>query len=101
MPTGKQLPKVHILGKTNKIVYNTSSQKIKDIFLYPFVFGIPFYMNLAQGQKSIASVLNSNGYYLNLNLNNKIFLSLIKLSAIMTYNGINVQNKLKLQKNCE
>lgn len=80
---GKQASsKINILGKTNKIVYTTSTQKIKDILLYPFIFGIPFYVSTAPGQKGSAFVLNSNGYFLNLNLSNKIFTSQIKLSQI-------------------
>lgn len=66
------------------------------MFLNPFVYGIPFFFNTQGAQKGGAFVLNSNGYYLNLNHTNKIFTTLIKLSQVISYNGINVQNKLKI-----
>lgn len=67
------------------------------MFLNPFVFGIPLYFATPKNEKSTYSlVLNSNGYYLNLNHANKIFISHIKLSSILQYNGINVQNKLEI-----
>lgn len=108
---------VSVMGKTNKIVYNTSNDKIKDVFLYPFVFGIPFVFgaapapfnppttstatNSSTAATKGAFVLNSNGNYLNLNHNNKIFTSLIKLSSITIYNGISMQNKLKISEDID
>lgn len=67
------------------------------MFLNPFVFGIPFYFQ----NPSAAYVLNSNGYYLNLNHSNKIFTTHIKLSSILQYNGINVQNKLQISQDID
>lgn len=89
--------KILKMGKTNKIVYNPPADKIKDIFLYPFVFGIPL---LAKGAKN-ALILNSNGYYLNLNHNKKIFTTNVKLSQYMMYIGVNIQNKLKIDDDAE
>lgn len=82
------------MGKTNKIVYSISG-KTSPIFLYPFVFGLPFYFGAPSPDKG-AFILNSNGKYLNLNHSNKIFTSVVKLSSTLVYNGVNVQNKLKI-----
>lgn len=65
------------------------------MFLHPFIFGIPF-ASTANGAKGDALILNSNGYYLNLNHANKIFTSNFKLSHVMSYEGINIQNKLEV-----
>jgi hypothetical protein len=66
------------------------------MLLHPFVYGIPFSSKTLTSQKgeAFAFVLNSNGYYLNLNHTNKIFSTFIKLSPVLTYNGIYIQNKL-------
>ncbi len=71
------------------------------MFLNPFVYGVPFFFNTSGSQKGGAFVLNSNGYFLNLNHNNKIFTTLIKLSQVLCYNGINIQNKLSISQNLE
>jgi hypothetical protein len=92
--------KICMLGKTNKIIYNNIVD-IKNMFLNPFVYGVPFFFSTSGSQKGGAFVLNSNGYYLNLNHNNKIFTTLIKLSQVLCYNGIHVQSKLKISQNLE
>ena len=63
----------------------------------PFVFG----SSAATNPPAVkgAFILNSNGYYLNLNHSNKIFMSLMKFSNIIAYNGINLQSKLKFDNN--
>jgi hypothetical protein len=68
------------------------------MFLNPFVYGIPFSSKTLTAQKgeAFAFVLNSNGDYINLNHTNKIFSTLIKLSQVLTYNGIYIQNKLHI-----
>lgn len=101
---------VRVIGKTNKIVYTPITQKVKDIFLYPFVYGIPFFFGVSPNppppgttaaQNKGVFILNSNGYYLNLNHTNKIFMTLMKVSPIIMYNGINIQNRLKIDKNAD
>lgn len=80
------------MGKTNKIVF-TATDNVKNIFLHPFVFGIPFVVP-GTGQKGNGFVLNTNGSYQNLNHVNKIYASNLKLSNVLAYNGINIQHKL-------
>jgi hypothetical protein len=74
--------------------------------LYPFVFGIPF-LTINPASKSLtksgkdAFILNSNGFYLNLNHNNKIFATNVKVFHYALYNGITSQNKLKISEDLE
>lgn len=81
------------MGKTNKLLFEPKFNS--QMFLHPFVFGIPF----VKGQ---VFIINSNGFYLNLSNNGKIYYTSMKLSPVsIMYTGILKQGKLKIPEDVE
>jgi hypothetical protein len=83
------------MGKTNKILFSGINTPLKNLFLHPFIFGLCF---PTQGS---AFILNTNGNYIGLNNNKKIFATNLKLSPVILYNGITIQKKLSITDNLE
>lgn len=72
------------MGKTNKILFSGVNLPLNEMFLHPFIFGIPF----TTEKPSSNFILNSNGSYINVNNSKKIFVTNFKLSSVIIYNGI-------------
>ena len=85
--------KVESLGKTNKLVFLNKMNK--ELFLHPFVYGIPF-------MKNSSFIINGNGAYMNLSNYGKVIFTAIKTSSVsLMYTGIQKQGKLKIPEEAE